>query len=1286
MFSITLQSNDNQIVTGDTVGQIQFAASSESDGGAAIAIAGGVYCKAEGSFFTSSNPTSIVLATASADASAAVDRVKVNKDGHFVPVTDDVYDIGSSSLQFKTSYFSEGVVLESNTPASTTNKLYNEGGTLKFDGSAVGGSESDTLQTVTDRGASTDNDITMNNSALHASGVAAGSSGITSLGNLSVTAGKRDQINIATNEAGIHKIASIFSPEDHKVDLGPADGAGTSNGTRITIAGDDYTFPSVIVLQTADTPRLNIIADGRVGINNVSPLSQLDIVNSTASNVGLTVQGTASQSANMTEWRASDDVVIAKVEPDGSIYSSGNIGASGDITSKGDMYVGYGTKIASSNNGRIDFSAGGVALFGLSNGGATLPTNGYFAFGSNYLNPSRARIYSDADNQIDIRYSTNAQTLNVYGSYSDASNYERGTFKWDSSVLKIGTEKAGTGSSRSVDIIYGGTRAVRFSTITKFYQTVKFNSSLYNIGESPNNSSPGDIWAQEGMFAGNSSTPGRILAYNSYSDASNYERGGFNWNTTSNVLTIGTEALGTGVGRPLYIESAEDLRLTCGAGDTITFYPSNTNSFGLNNSRFYAVNEQDLGSSSFRFGTVYANTLDQEIGTSTDVGHIIKGATSQSADLAQYQNSAGTVIASIDSDGDITSREFVANSGGSVTGVFRVASETYLQIGAKSNSTISILANNLERIRVSSSYTYLTTTIPFSDTYTLGTNSNRFSTIYGKNLDLSQDLNATGLITAATGVALQRNTPATTTDKLYNVGGALYFNGSAVSNPAGDPSGIAFFGDDGSLTGDTDLITGFGTNGRRIGINSVANPTSQLTVGNQVANQSAIADIRNYGFGNSLLQIVATSGGRSANIKYTSGSVDWYQGHLQASMGGLGGRFVVASYELDNTKPLVYDSNGDFVIGGMVPSARLTVNSRGTTTVNTAFKATASQTANMTEWRASDGVVIAHVSADGSIASSGTITAGDLLVNVGGTQRLYGLGTEGDTDSHYLQTNWDGGFYRIGAKATGVGGNKSLMLDYAGASRLLITASEVRIYKYLRPSDTTIDIGRDANRFRTGYFSNVDSVDGSFSGSVNASGVNASGLLLHSHVPASTTNTLYNDGGTLMFDGSAVGGGGGGSMTTVKSNGSQVGGADIVTLDFSSNFTATETPDTEINIELSSSVSTDTLTLTKAYKSSVETNSDGATITFDLNESNLHEVTLGGGRTLAISNETVGQRFILKLKQDGTGSRTVTWFSTIKWPGGLEPTLTETAGKADYFSFVVTGTDTYDGFVIGYNL
>ena len=106
--------------------------------------------------------------------------------------------------------------------------------------------------------------------------------------------------------------------------------------------------------------------------------------------------------------------------------------------------------------------------------------------------------------------------------------------------------------------------------------------------------------------------------------------------------------------------------------------------------------------------------------------------------------------------------------------------------------------------------------------------------------------------------------------------------------------------------------------------------------------------------------------------------------------------------------------------------------------------------------------------------------SGNLNTEVGGTQRVYGQGTEGDTDTHYLQTEWDGSFYRIGAKSTGATGNKSIMLDYAGASRLFISSSEVRIYKYLRPSDTTIDIGSSTNPFRTVY-----SVNGSFSGQLD---------------------------------------------------------------------------------------------------------------------------------------------------------------------------------------------------------
>ena len=109
-------------------------------------------------------------------------------------------------------------------------------------------------------------------------------------------------------------------------------------------------------------------------------------------------------------------------------------------------------------------------------------------------------------------------------------------------------------------------------------------------------------------------------------------------------------------------------------------------------------------------------------------------------------------------------------------------------------------------------------------------------------------------------------------------------------------------------------------------------------------------------------------------------------------------------------------------------------------------------------------------------------------------------------------------------------------------------------------------------------------------------------------------------------------------------------------------------------------------TFSKAVKTPLKSNTDASTITFDLDEASTHTVTLGDNRTLAISNEDAGQKFIINLVQDGTGSRTVTWFSTIKWAGGSAPTLTTTANKADSFGFLCTGTDAYYGFVIGQNI
>jgi len=105
-----------------------------------------------------------------------------------------------------------------------------------------------------------------------------------------------------------------------------------------------------------------------------------------------------------------------------------------------------------------------------------------------------------------------------------------------------------------------------------------------------------------------------------------------------------------------------------------------------------------------------------------------------------------------------------------------------------------------------------------------------------------------------------------------------------------------------------------------------------------------------------------------------------------------------------------------------------------------------------------------------------------------------------------------------------------------------------------------------------------------------------------------------------------------------------------------------------------------------SIKGGIVTLTDNSTINIDGNLGNVFQVTLGGNRTLTISNIGVGQRIILRLIQDGTGSRTITFFSTIKWADGTTPTLTTSPNKIDVFGFMCSSSGNFDGFIIGQNL
>jgi hypothetical protein len=115
--------------------------------------------------------------------------------------------------------------------------------------------------------------------------------------------------------------------------------------------------------------------------------------------------------------------------------------------------------------------------------------------------------------------------------------------------------------------------------------------------------------------------------------------------------------------------------------------------------------------------------------------------------------------------------------------------------------------------------------------------------------------------------------------------------------------------------------------------------------------------------------------------------------------------------------------------------------------------------------------------------------------------------------------------------------------------------------------------------------------------------------------------------------------------------------------------------------------STDVLTnKTIVQKVTSYTPAGAGTTTIDLTTGGIHNVTMPATtQTLAISNEVVGQCFIVEIN-NVTSQGTLTWFTTIRWAGGSAPTLTGTNGKRDVFGFRVTGTDTYDGFIVGQNI
>jgi hypothetical protein len=142
-----------------------------------------------------------------------------------------------------------------------------------------------------------------------------------------------------------------------------------------------------------------------------------------------------------------------------------------------DLQVNGTSQIAVSNSGALTFSnktSGNYIAFGSTSnlavgGGGSLigfTTGIFFADGGmrspsyslqNFGGSQSTNLIIDGNNTVAQRNGTNAQTSRIYGTYTDASNYERLSTTWSSNVCYTKPENAGTGSARLYVPVTGAT-------------------------------------------------------------------------------------------------------------------------------------------------------------------------------------------------------------------------------------------------------------------------------------------------------------------------------------------------------------------------------------------------------------------------------------------------------------------------------------------------------------------------------------------------------------------------------------------------------------------------------------------------------------------------------------------------------------------------------------------------------------------------------------------------------------------------------------------------------------
>lgn len=730
------------------------------------------------------------------------------------------------------------------------------------------------------------------------------------------------------------------------------------------------------------------------------------IVPSSASSTGLVVRSVASQAGNMQEWQNSSGAILAAIGPNGTFYMGSNGGA--NIANFYSNTDGYGVGNISAQG---TFNINGANMgYPYTASGATLSVNtqsanqigltvrGYASQAYNlqeWQNSSgtiltkvgaggvidttvqlsaRSALTAGTDNYLSASLSViplNASVVGqvIRGFASQTADLQQ----WQNSA---GTNLVRISSSGKTLIASDGENPSSMLTISQAAQSavvtsIASTSSDYgltlNATGSGNNTTVGMAFSAFASTGFNgTSTPGGAIWF---TRTGSYSLGYLSFLTRSStgandplvermrVGDTGTISIaGFAAGSPgLVVKAAAsqtaNLQEWCNNSGTVI---SSISSYG--GGRLY-----DLGIKGAPAGIAWAYFGNDSISTKNVV---VRAVASQTANLQEWQDSAGTVMLNVSSSGNLSSNSSLAQAArfryfdNPDTNSSFIDTQTTMTVIGRSPTTTTLVVRsaasqtaNLQDWNSSSGtvLTYISSTGKLTSAVDasingvvigMGAGSASTNTVVGLNSLVS---NTTGTYNTAFGnQSLQLNTSGTQNTAFGQA--ALYNNRSGWYNTA--------FGQ-GALQNNN-----YAYSNTAIGANAMV--TNVSGSGNTaVGIQSLLLNLSgssNVGFGS------------NAGFSNSTGSGNIFLGTESGYYETGSNKLYIAN--TNTTTPLI---GGDFSAKTLTIAGNATITSQATGTVGLIVKAIASQTADLQQWQDSAGTVFAKITADGTttLASGG---------------------------------------------------------------------------------------------------------------------------------------------------------------------------------------------------------------------------------------------------------------------------------------------------------------------------